>query len=149
MLDSAACQKVIFQLHKQHMEAKEPISSSSECISLPATDRTCMTYVKQIILFFFALKSVCNTPAACRQVAGRSNWILPHQWLRELSAPIQTCEARGGLSLKDDNRLQRKLIYFWRRKGYEFFHLPPHVHLATHLLFTIPFSCSITGQSYN
>lgn len=59
------------------------------------------------------------------QIAARSNWIFPHQWLPGLSTSMQAYEARGGLSLKDDNRLQRKLIYFQRRKGDEFSHSPP------------------------
>lgn len=71
-----------------------------------------MAYVKQIILLFSVRKPVSGTATVCRQVEGRSNWILPHQRLQELSAPIQAYEGRGGLSLKDDNRLLRKLIYF-------------------------------------
>lgn len=95
----------------RHLLDKEPVFIT-ECFALSVTDQTCKTHVKQIILHLSALNPVSNTPALCSQIAGKSNWILPHQWLLELSGPIQLYEGRGGLSLKDDNRLQIKLIYF-------------------------------------
>lgn len=46
-------------------------------------------------------------------------------------------KSRGWLSQKDDNRLQGKLIYFYRKKkDYQIFQLPLHIHLLTPLLST-------------
>lgn len=70
------------------MRAKEPIFGTVEYFSLSAIDQTCMAYVKQI-LFSLHKSLPANTEAVRHQVAGTGNWILPHRWLQELSAPIQ------------------------------------------------------------
>ncbi|MEQ2307380.1 hypothetical protein AMECASPLE_017613 [Ameca splendens] len=80
------------------------------------------------------------------QEVSRSNQIFAHFQVLELSAPIQAYEGSVGLSLKDDNRLLRKLIYFQRRKWFEFSHMYP---ISTCPLFSFssfyPCSC-ITAQ---
>ena len=41
--------------------------------------------------FLYTERCQQHTTAVCGQVAGRSDWICPHQWLQELSALIQAC----------------------------------------------------------
>lgn len=127
------------------IRAREATSWAIKQFSSSAIDQTCMAYVKQIIFSFSAGEPACNPPAVSRrQVTGRSKWILPHQRLSELSAPIRSYEARVRLSWKDDNRLLRKLINSWRRrKKYEFSRTcsPPP--------FTLSLISSTAGQSCN